>query len=83
MSVQSNLEIAYLKGRISHFTQVEYENHREKRTKTVLPDVYTTLSFPELNFVDVPRAVTGLGGYKPAFLYDIVMDVMLDPAGYR
>jgi len=35
--------------------------------------VYTTLSFPELNLVDAPRAVTGFEGYKPAFLYDIVV----------
>jgi len=47
------------------------------RTKTVLPDVYTTLSFPELNLVDAPRAVTGFGGYNPAFLYDIRKRLLL------
>lgn len=60
------------------------KRNRRERTKTVLPDVYTTLSFPELNLVDAPRAVTGFGGYKPAFLYDIVVVVVvMDAADAR
>lgn len=33
--------------------------------------------------VDAPRAVTGFGGYKPAFLYDIVVVVVMDAADAR